>query len=47
MTKKERESMKRIEAALRNPFKVIDLNEEELKRYVAIRKNIDAAAELG
>lgn len=47
MTKKERESMKRIQAALRNPFKVVFLTEEELKRYVAIKNAIDAVAELG
>lgn len=47
MTREERKSQKRIEAALRDPFQVVYLTEEELVRYIQVKNAIEDAAVLG
>lgn len=47
MSRKERESQKRIEAALKDPFYVVYLSQNELIRYIQIKNAIEDAAALG
>ena len=47
MTKQEAQSIKRIQAALKDPFQVVYLSENELKIYVQIKNQLEAVFELG
>ena len=47
MTREEKESRKKIEAALKDPFNVVYLTEEELVRYIQVKNAIEDAAALG
>lgn len=45
--REEKKSQKSIEAALKDPFQVVYLTEEELVRYIQIKNAIEDAAALG
>lgn len=47
MTNAEKASQKKIQKALHNPFYIVQLTADELKKYIAIRNAMRQVEELG